>query len=80
MFRIEFLNVGVECAQSEDRLRIINKYLPILNPNLVIYGVCINDFLPWAVGNPIKPSISFPSPRSLKNNSYSRDAYRRIPE
>jgi GDSL-like Lipase/Acylhydrolase family len=60
-FRIEFLNVGVDGAQSEDILRIINRYLPILNPNLVIYGVCINDFLPSGRRESEKP-LAYPFP------------------
>jgi lysophospholipase L1-like esterase len=45
-FRIEFLNLGVQGLQSEDILHVIIKYLPILKPNLVVYAVCLNDFLP----------------------------------
>src|SRR5262249_41649553 len=45
-FRIEFLNLGVQGLNSEDILDVIIKYLPILKPNLVVYAVCLNDFLP----------------------------------
>src|SRR5439155_17503947 len=66
-FRIEFLNLGVDGAQSEDILRIVDKYLPILRPNLVIYGVCINDFLPSERGESDKPlAYPFPLPDRLK--------------
>jgi lysophospholipase L1-like esterase len=65
-FKIEFLNLGVEGAQSEDILKIINKYLPILKPNLVIYGVCINDFLPSGRGQ-YDNTYSFPLPDRVKD-------------
>ncbi len=49
-FRIEFLNLGMQGSQSEDVLRVTKKHLPILRPNLVIYSVCLNDFLPSGSG------------------------------
>jgi GDSL-like Lipase/Acylhydrolase family len=42
----EFLNLGVDGAQSEDVLNVIKKFLPELKPDLVFYAVCLNDFLP----------------------------------
>jgi hypothetical protein len=67
-FRIEFLNLGVKGLQSEDILRVINKYLPILKPNLVVYAVCLNDFLPS--GRPESyynvTAYPFPLPASWK--------------
>jgi lysophospholipase L1-like esterase len=67
-FRIEFLNLGVKGLQSEDILQVINKYLPILKPNLVVYAVCLNDFLPS--GRPeyfYNDAYPFPLPRSWKS-------------
>lgn len=49
-FRVEVLNLGVSGAQSEDVLRILQRQLPRLNPDLVFYGTCVNDFLPSGVG------------------------------
>lgn len=49
-FRVEVLNLGVSGAQSEDVFNILRRFLPILDPELVIYGVCLNDFLPSGVG------------------------------
>jgi lysophospholipase L1-like esterase len=67
-FRIEFLNLGVDGAQSEDILKIINKYVPILKPNLVVYAVCINDFLPAGHGEyDTILAYSFPLPDRIKN-------------
>jgi lysophospholipase L1-like esterase len=59
-FRIEFLNLGVDGRQSEDILEIINRLLPILKPNLVIYAICLNDFLPS--GRPEYSSAGYPFP------------------
>jgi hypothetical protein len=49
-YRVEVLNLGITNYQSEDILKLIKKYTPILQPNLIIYGVCLNDFLPSGVG------------------------------
>jgi len=62
-FRIEFLNLGRSGSQSEDVLGIIKKYLPILRPNLVIYAVCLNDFLPSGVGQ-YETLMAYPFPLS----------------
>lgn len=44
-YRIEVLNLGRCGDQSEDILRTVKNYLPKLQPDLVIYGVCLNDLL-----------------------------------
>jgi lysophospholipase L1-like esterase len=67
-FRIEFLNLGVDGAQSEDILNFIKKYLPVLKPDLVIYGVCVNDFLPSGRGESDVPlAYPFPLPDRAKD-------------
>jgi lysophospholipase L1-like esterase len=48
-FRVEVLNLGVAGAQSEDIYKILQRKLPVLRPDLVFYGVCLNDFLPSGV-------------------------------
>lgn len=66
-FRIEFLNLGVAGAQSEDVLLFVRKYLPILQPNLVIYAVCHNDFLPSGTGQyTTEAAYPFPLPDGIK--------------
>ena len=57
--RIEFFNLGVNGAQSEDILKVIERMVPSLNPDLVIYGVCYNDFLPSGIGQ-YQTSTPFP--------------------
>jgi lysophospholipase L1-like esterase len=67
-FEVEFINLGVDGAQSEDILNIINKYLPVLKPDLVIYGVCVNDFLPSGRGESDVPlAYPFPFPTGAKD-------------
>ena len=39
-------NLGQDGAQSQDVLRTARKWVPILKPERVIYGICLNDFLP----------------------------------
>ena len=65
-YRIEFLNLGVEGYQSEDVLRVIKTFLPQLRPNLVIYAVCLNDFLPSGVGQYDGDQYAFPLPNRAK--------------
>jgi hypothetical protein len=65
-FRLELLNLGADGLQSEDVLRVIKKYLPVLKPDLVTYAVCINDFLPSGRGQ-YDHYYPFPLPEALKN-------------
>lgn len=43
--RIEVLNLGIPNLQSEDILDVITFFTPQLEPDLILYGVCLNDFL-----------------------------------
>jgi lysophospholipase L1-like esterase len=43
---MEFLNLGIPGAQSEDILGVVRRFLPQLQPDVVVYAVCLNDFLP----------------------------------
>lgn len=43
---VEVLNLGVAGAQSEDVLLTVAWALERLAPDLVVYGMCLNDFLP----------------------------------
>jgi hypothetical protein len=45
-YRVEVFNFGVMGFQSEDIVDIIEKYVPQFQTDLIIYGVCFNDFLP----------------------------------
>jgi len=48
-WRVDVVNAGVSGAQSEDIVRIARRMIPETQPDLVIYGVCLNDFLPSGV-------------------------------
>ena len=65
-YRIEFFNLGVNGDQSEDVEKSIEHMLPILKPDLVIYGFCYNDFLPSGIGQYENNHI-FPLPKVLKD-------------
>jgi len=66
-FSVEVLNLGVSGHQSEDVLRKIKEYTPLLKPDLIIYGVCLNDFLPSGVGQYANNmNYRFPLPESIK--------------
>jgi lysophospholipase L1-like esterase len=66
-FRVELINIGHPSYQSEDIVAEIKKYLPVLRPNLVLYAVCLNDFLPSGVDPyPAHPAHPFPLPEAFK--------------
>ncbi len=44
-FGIEVLNLGVAGNSSSDTVEMVRRFLPELDPDLVVYGVCLNDFL-----------------------------------
>jgi lysophospholipase L1-like esterase len=48
-WRVEVVNAGIDGAQSEDIVRVARRLIPQLQPDLVIDGVCLNDFLPSGV-------------------------------
>ena len=48
--RVEVLNLGISGNQSEDTLRVLQRWVPQLQPDMVVYGVCLNDFLPSRTG------------------------------
>lgn len=43
--RVEVINLGVGGDQSEDVLRVLRSHYEELRPDLVVYGICLNDFL-----------------------------------
>jgi len=68
-YRIEFINLGRKGLESEDILKVIRKYLPILQPNLVFYAVCLNDFLPSGRGQyENHNAYALPVPKALSES------------
>jgi lysophospholipase L1-like esterase len=66
-YRVEVLNLGIGGYQSENILWVIHTFAPALDPDLVIYGVCLNDFLPSRVGEYRYMTYPFPLPRAVKD-------------
>ena len=65
-YRIEFINLGRGGFNSEDILRVVREYLPALQPDLVLYAVCLNDFLPSRRGQyEDHKAYSLPLPNSV---------------
>jgi lysophospholipase L1-like esterase len=69
-FRVEVLNLGVDGYASEDVLNVVRRFLPELKPDLVVYGVCLNDFL--ESGTYQTEHYLFPLPGKLKNKLLKR--------
>ena len=76
-YRIEFFNLGVNGAQSEDILKVIERMVPSLKPDLVIYGVCYNDFLPSGIGQ-YQKEYKVPLPQWLKDFLTERTRFARF--
>ena len=60
-------NLGHSGYQSEDIVRVARKWLPILAPERVLYGICLNDFLPSGIGQyQNNMALQIPLPKSIK--------------
>ena len=44
-YNVEILNLGRKGYQSEDVARTVRELVPSLHPDLIVYGICLNDFL-----------------------------------
>jgi lysophospholipase L1-like esterase len=44
-YNVEVLNLGRNGDQSEDVAKIVREFVPSLHPDLIVYGICLNDFL-----------------------------------
>ena len=61
--KAEVLNLGLSGYQSEEILGVLHRFLPELDPDLVVYAVCLNDFLPAERED---PAFSFPLPEAWR--------------
>jgi hypothetical protein len=71
-FRVEVINLGICGVQSEEVLDAMGRYLPVLDPDLVLYGVCLNDFLPAGRGQYAKNrawSVDLPGGSHLESGT-----------
>ncbi len=72
-YDVEVLNMGAPGHASEDVLGAARRLLPRLDPDLVIYGVCLNDFLPSGRGQyDHREAYAFPIPESWKTRARDR--------
>jgi lysophospholipase L1-like esterase len=83
-YRIEFINLGRKGLESERILKVVRKYLPALQPNLVLYAVCLNDFLPPRRGDyqnhnayslPVPKGVSDYIVRQTRAGAFLSEAY-----
>jgi len=78
-FNVEVLNLGVNGMQSEGILKIVRKYTLPLQPDLIIYGVCLNDFLPPHVPDyQNNMAYRFPIPEAIKETFSERTLLGRL--
>ena len=61
---------GWMVLQSEDIARQVERMTPLLQPDLIVYGVCLNDFLPSGVGQYSR--FAGPLPEWFKSMSLNR--------
>jgi lysophospholipase L1-like esterase len=66
-YRVEVLNLGIGGYQTENILWVIKTFAPQLQPDLIVYGVCLNDFLPSRVGEYRGNAYPFPLPAAVKD-------------
>jgi len=80
-YAVEVLNLGSDGMQSEDVRNRVLEFVPRLQPDLVIYGVCHNDFLPAGVGQyAVNDAFALPMPDSFKRELASRSRLIRLME
>jgi GDSL-like Lipase/Acylhydrolase family len=63
---IEFLNLGMTGGNSTDMLKNLTDLLPQLRPDLVIYAMCLNDFLHQTEREYKYYSYAFPIPEPVQ--------------
>ncbi len=56
---VEVLNLGISGLASEEILGIVRRFTPEIQPDIVIYGICLNDFLPLGVKDYSTPQVSW---------------------
>ena len=59
-YAVEVFNLGIPGRQSEDVLDVVKRFYDDLQPNLVVYGICLNDFLNSGEGQYATPFFAMP--------------------
>lgn len=75
-FDIEILNLGVCGHGSEDILHELKKFTPTLIPDLIIYGICTNDFNPSQKMVKVTNQKKFHIPISFSTKKFLIDKFR----
>jgi GDSL-like Lipase/Acylhydrolase family len=75
-YRVEVVNLGRSGFQSKDIVGVLQTFLPQLDPDLVVYAVCLNDFLPS--GERIYDAYPFPFPETWKEYLWQRTRLGRL--
>jgi len=69
---VEVVNLGVNGAQSADILETMRKLTAKLDGDIVIYGICLNDFLPSGVSQYTgQDAWAFPLPAAIRDRLVS---------
>ncbi|MFH1887025.1 MAG: GDSL-type esterase/lipase family protein [Pseudomonadota bacterium] len=74
-FQVEVLNLGVTGFQSGDLLQNLPWVLEQVRPDLLLYGVCLNDFLPSGMSQKHNGDYALPLPDSVKNFFIQRSRF-----
>lgn len=56
---VEVLNLGVSGLASEEILGVVRRFVPEIQPDIIVYGICVNDFLPLGVKDYSTPQVSW---------------------
>jgi hypothetical protein len=73
---VEVLNLGVPGRASEDVLEVVRSLVPVLEPDFVVYGMCLNDFLPSKASEWV--AWPFPLPKGMKRSLRRRSRVGRL--
>jgi lysophospholipase L1-like esterase len=76
-YRTEVFNLGHSGYQSEDILGVLHRFMPRLDPDLVVYAVCLNDFLPSGQ-HVYDAAYAFPLPEEWKTYLLDRTHLARL--
>jgi hypothetical protein len=84
---VRVYNLGVPGYQSADILRVAKKWVPVLKPQVVVYGICLNDLLPSGVGQydnnmafrvPLPERLKRPFEQRTLVGQFMTDRYNRL--
>ncbi len=74
--RVEVINLGRPGYQSQDILGVLTQFRPQLDPDLIVYAVCLNDLLISGPGQ--YDAYPFPLPKKVKRYFLERTSLARL--